>query len=53
LPTAGTTHAYTSRWNSDEIPVLTAVKQRFVVGDPDATRLGVYLLSFLVALGGH
>ena len=43
----------TVTWSATDLPLLEAVKTRWVQDDEGAHRLGFYLLSFLTALSGH
>jgi hypothetical protein len=44
---------YTTEWKPSEFSVIDSVRAKFAVGSVGATRLSVYLLSYLLALGGH
>ena len=47
------THAlFTSDWSFPEASVITTVKSKYAASTSDADRLSVYLLSFLLGLGG-
>lgn len=48
----GTGATVTSQWAADDVPILDRVKAKYVLNDEDTHRLGVYFLSFLVALAG-
>jgi hypothetical protein len=53
LPTMGTATTYTTDWSPTELPTLEAVKTKYMLDDTDAQRLGIYVLSYILALQGH
>jgi hypothetical protein len=52
LPPAGNAVTYNITWPTADLPVLDSVGTRYVLNRSDSHRLGVYFLSFLVALQG-
>ena len=54
LPAMGTSASYTTVWAPSELAIIDSVRVKFALaGSVAATRLSVYLLSYLLALGGH
>jgi len=53
LPPIGSAASYTTVWNPSEFPVTDSVRAKYGVGSVGATRVSFYLLSYLLALGGH
>jgi hypothetical protein len=53
LPPMGSAASYTNTWAPTELGVIDAVRVKFALGSVGATRLSVYLLSYLLALNGH
>ena len=53
LPPAGSSAHYTNTWTESDVFVLDSVGHTFSLNDSDATRFSVYLLDYLLALGGN
>jgi hypothetical protein len=49
----GTDTVITSTWQTSDLPLLRYVEYMYSASDINAVRLGVYTLSYLLALQGH
>ncbi len=53
LPAKGNAATYTTVWAPSELGSLNAICRKFSLGAIDATRLSVYVVSYLLALSGR
>ncbi len=53
LPPTGHSATYTTVWDPNEFSVIDTIMDKYTLNDDDATRFAVYLLDFLLGLGGH
>jgi len=52
LPPAGTAASYTNVWYQSDLSALDGLRAHFGVNSADATRIAVYVYSYLLALRG-
>ena len=53
IPVAGSSVAFTSAWDPNEVSIIDSVNAEFSLTDEESTRFSVNLLSFLLGLQGH